>query len=529
MSIRNNRRTAGFVIQPRIAATLCAIVSALGLLSCGGGGNSDAPKSTPTPQPAPGPTASCPTNASQAAAQQQFSQRPAEAPIAQLIVKLRSPASTASNLRATAANRLRAAVIQRVVSRWQAATTQHQDLAAQARRILSDGAIVVALQQPLSSSDASELARYFSSDPDIEYAEIDQRVFAQRIPNDTDYPQQWNLSNPNGGINLPAAWDFTTGAANIVVAVLDTGYRPHADLTGNLLPGYDFITDIASANDNDGRDPDASDPGDWLTQQELSTPGSPLRGCDDAPADSSWHGTHVAGIIGAAGNNGMGIAGASWTGKILPVRVLGKCGGTSSDVAEGMRWAAGMQIDGVPLNPNPAKVINLSLLGGTGACSRTFQQAIHDVTSLGVSVVVAAGNSNKVVTNANPANCAGVISVAANDQSGQKAWFSNYGAAVTISAPGSRILSTYNTGTTIPGSDSYHELSGTSMAAPHVAGVIALMLAVNPNLTPPEILQKLQQTARPFPAKANAPSCPVLPYGAGIVDASAAVQAALAH
>jgi serine protease len=231
------------------------------------------------------------------------------------------------------------------------------------------------------------------------------------------------------------------------------------------------------------------------------------------------------GVIGANANNGIGVAGVSWLGRILPVRVLGKCGGKTSDIADAMRWAAGIPVAGVATNPNPAKVINLSL-GGVGACSATFQQAIDDVNAKGVTVVVAAGNDGLSTAFDQPANCRGVISVGATDATGRRASFSNFGSDVALSAPGVSILSTANGGTTTPGADTYGTASGTSLATPQVSGIVGLMLSMNGNLTPAQIQQKLQGGARAAMLPAST-SCTALPAGAGIADAGAAVMAAI--
>lgn len=182
------------------------------------------------------------------------------------------------------------------------------------------------------------------------------------VPNDPQYTNQWHYKGTYG-IDAPAAWDIITGSTDIVVAVIDTGICNHADLAGRYLPGYDFVSDVLVANDGGGRDGDASDPGDWITAAEDGS--GYFAGC--GASDSSWHGTHVAGTIGAASNNNFGVAGINWVSKILPVRVLGKCGGNTSDIIDGMRWAAGLTVAGVPANPYPAKVLNMSL-GGSGAC-----------------------------------------------------------------------------------------------------------------------------------------------------------------
>jgi serine protease len=215
--------------------------------------------------------------------------------------------------------------------------------------------------------------------------------------------------------------------------------------------------------------------------------------------------------------------------------VLGKCGGTSSDIADAIVWASGGTVRGVPANPNPAKVINLSL-GGSGSCSQTYRRAINSAVNRGTTVVVSAGNSNANASGFQPANCAGVITVAATDRDGNRAFYSNFGATVEVSAPGGEVrletdppgtrstpqngvLSTLNNGTTTPGSPIYFTYMGTSMAAPHVSGLVALMLSRNPSLTPAQVLAALQSHARPIPGTCTG-GC-----GAGLVDAAATVAA----
>ena len=156
---------------------------------------------------------------------------------------------------------------------------------------------------------------------------------------------------------------------DIVIAVVDSGVDgSHPDLSGAVLPGYDFIRDTAMANDGNARDSDARDPGDWSSFGECGF-FSPSR-------SSSWHGTHVAGSIAAVTNNRSGVAGVAVGAKVLPVRVLGQCGGYTTDIADGILWAAGASVSGVPANPTPAKVLNLSL-GGAGACDTTSQNAVN--------------------------------------------------------------------------------------------------------------------------------------------------------
>jgi serine protease len=400
----------------------------------------------------------------------------------------------------------------------QARAGQQLGATMRALRATATGADVLQLSRTMSLDEAQALAAELKArDPDVDYAEPDRIMLPLAVPNDPMYSQQWDFYEAKAGLNLPAAWDKSTGAG-INVAVIDTGYRPHADLAGQILPGYDFINSAAIAGDGNGRDSDASDNGDNTYAGQCGT-GMPVQ--DQA---SSWHGTHVAGTIAARTNNGIGVAGVAYGARIVPARVLGKCGGYTSDIADAMVWASGGTVTGVPANANKARVLNLSL-GGSGACDATTQSAINSARSRGAVVVVAAGNSNINAANASPANCAGVIAVAAVGRSGGKASYSNYGANVDIAAPGgdsgAGILSTMNAGTSTPAGDTYAYYMGTSMATPHVAGVAALMLAKNPNLTPDEVEAKLKATARAFPAACS--GC-----GAGIVDAAAAVNAVTA-
>ena len=380
------------------------------------------------------------------------------------------------------------------------------------------GSQVLKVDRRLSLAEADALARDIAAnDPNVEYAEPDRIMRRTLTPNDTRYNEQWHYFEAAGGINAPAAWDKSTGAG-VVVAVIDTGYRPHADLAANLLPGYDFISDTFVSNDGNGRDSDARDPGDWINAGECGA-GDPA-----AFEASSWHGTHVAGTIAAVTNNGSGVAGIAFNAKVVPARVLGKCGGYTSDIADAIVWTSGGTVSGVPANANPAKVLSISL-GGSGSCDSTTQGAITSARSRGASVVVAAGNSNANASNFSPANCTGVVTVAAVGRNGGKASYSNFGATVEVAAPGgsggvNSVLSTLNAGTTTPGADSYALYNGTSMATPHVSGVVALMLSVKSTLTPDQVTQILQSTARAFPATCS--QC-----GSGIVNANAAVDAAI--
>jgi subtilisin family serine protease len=437
--------------------------------------------------------------------------------------------------------------------RGPAAAVKHQAASAEKMHVLSaragidltrirtmgNGAQVLQLPEMTRIDDVRQAAARIAADAEVEYAEPDYRRFPLRPPPaDPRYLQQWYLSESAGGINAPQAWDITVGSPSVVVAVLDTGILPHADLSGRLLQGYDFVSldfrssgapgEALTANDGDGRDPDSSDPGTWISSTEAGL--FPFEQCPNRE-DSSWHGTHVAGIIAANANNNIGIAGVDWNAKILPVRALGKCGGYTSDIADGARWAVGLGVPGVPDNGSPAQVLNFSL-GGSGACSRVEQEAIDEIIAgnRARAFVVAAGNEAGDSNSSSPANCNGVISVAATNRRGELASYSNFGPKVTLSAPGGEsndgILSLNNTGATtpvLPGGDTYAEIFGTSSAAPQVSGVISLMLSVNPNLGNPQIVDILKSTARGF---FDGGLCPVRGCGAGIVDAFAAVAAA---
>jgi serine protease len=425
-----------------------------------------------------------------------------------LIVKYRSTLNISAQ--SASVSTQRAQVMQAVGARM--------GLTMQPLRQTALGSQVLKLDRKVSPADAAALiADLKAADPNVEYAEPDRMMHALLTPNDSRYGEQWDLFEATGGMRVPGAWDQGNGSG-VVVAVIDTGYRPHADLAGNLVAGYDFITDTTIANDGNGRDSDASDPGDWTNANECESgwPGS----------NSSWHGTHVAGTIAALTNNGSGVAGIAYGAKVQPLRVLGRCGGYTSDIADAIIWASGGSVSGVPANATPARVINMSL-GGGGACDTTTQNAINSARSRGTVVVVAAGNENQNASNSNPANCQGVIAVAATGRYGARASYSNYGNVVTLAAPGgdmnsgaaNGILSTLNAGTRGPGADSYAFYQGTSMATPHVAGVAALVIAKNPTLTPDQVKNTLTSTVRAFPGTCS--GC-----GAGLVDASAAVAAA---
>ncbi|KZY96491.1 hypothetical protein A3746_10460 [Oleibacter sp. HI0075] len=343
----------------------------------------------------------------------------------------------------------------------------------------------------------------------IEAVEPDIQVQASLVPNDPYFSQQWGLFSAAAGINAQDAWDITQGAG-AVIAVADTGYVPHPDLNDNLLPGYDMISSSSSARDGNGRDDNAIDEGDYTTFWTCGY-----------SSNSSWHGSHVAGIANASADDGIGITGVAPEAKHVPVRVLGTCGGSLSDIADGVQWAAGLPVAGLPANSNPADVINMSL-GGAGSCPGFMQDAINAATAAGAVVIVAAGNENTDASGSVPANCNNVITVASVGVDGSRASYSNYGNVVDIAAPGGGngdgILSTIDSGSQGRAGAAYAKYQGTSMAAPQVAGVVALLRSANPSLTPQDIEDVLKDTARPFIG--NCDGC-----GTGLVDAHAALLA----
>lgn len=364
------------------------------------------------------------------------------------------------------------------------------------------GAKVIQLGQKIPIGEMQTIANEIQRQESVEYAEPDLIMYPFFTPNDPRYSEQWHYYQQPGGINLPAAWDITQGA-NVNVAVIDSGYQPHSDLNQNLLPGYDMISDPVVAKDGDGRDSDPTDEGDYEPS------------CNDYI--STWHGTHVAGTIAAVTDNASGVAGIAYQAKIVPVRAIGRCGGYLSDIMDGLAWAAGAEVPNVPINPNPAQVINLSLGGSSTDCPDTALTAIEAARQLGATVVVAAGNDGENSASFAPANCPGVITVAATDENGDLASFSNFGSVVDLSAPGVNILSTYNDGVIDPGNESYRLMFGTSMAAPHVSGVAALLYSLKPDITPDEVAQILTQSTQAFPNGCS--GC-----GSGILDASAALE-----
>lgn len=418
---------------------------------------------------------------------------------------------------------------------------------------LSNGAAVLAVTATSFQANAAQISASLATDPNVEYAEPDARRYPLAVPNDPGYSSpgiparnaaaaayfQWHLYEPAGGINIERAWDITQGSSSITVGILDSGWLPHAEILQPSFDTYDFVSAdtlsngasaFATANDENGRDLDARDPGDWVAADELKN--EPFVNCrpqDGSPSSVSlWHGLHIAGIIGARANNAKGIAGINWNASLLPVRVLGKCGGYLSDIMDGAKWAAGIPIPNTPINNKPAKLLNLSL-GTKGPCTNTEQDAINAITATDVrAIVVAAGNDKLDVSQFVPANCNGVIAVGAvNRNGGFPFTYANFGHGIAISAPGGEnfdgILSLSNNGQTnpagSPAGDAFVALFGTSPAAAIVSGVISLMLADDPSLTRDQIRAILESSARNFPdTTCNREKC-----GAGIVDAGTAL------
>lgn len=356
-------------------------------------------------------------------------------------------------------------------------------------------------------------AAHFVRFPGVISVEEDRRVRPAALP-DPLYSRQWSLHDPRAGIDAEVAWTYTRGEG-AVIAVLDTGTTTHPELDGQLLAGYDFVSDAARARDGDARDPDPKDEGDW------EEPGDCGR---RAGARSSWHGTHVMALAAARRGNRMGIVGVAPEAKLLPVRVLAHCGGYLSDVIDAIAWASGGTVDGVPPVARRADVINLSL-GVDGACGEALGDAVASARARGAVIVVAAGNEGVAASAIAPGNCPGVVNVGALDRWGQQAWYSNHGGAVTLSAPGGSLrgwrtddmVSAVDQGARVPWRSVFGYLAGTSMAAPLVSGVVALMRSADPSLSVDDIHRQLIDNARPA-------RCP-RPCGAGMLDAGATLDA----
>ena len=509
---------------------------------------------------------------------------PEQARVDKLIIKLRTGKS---QVQASAMSTARAQVL-----------SQSAGTGMNALRVTAGGSHLMQLDHPMTVAEARVVSARLSQNPDVEYAEPNIRFRKLAVPNEPRYTQwQWNLFAPTttytgaissggtlaspavGGSNLPAGWDLTTGSTDVKVAVIDTGIVNHNDLNGvansatyvpagRFLAGYDFISADSGtpdvpvnfvANDGNGRDADPSDPGDWLTAAEKVTYKDT---CDDGVAganDSSWHGTHMAGIAAATANNAFGIAGIGWNVRIVPIRALGKCGGDLFDIEAAIRWAAGLPVPGVPANANPAQVISLSL-GGGDTCGPTMQTAVDAAIAAGAVVVAATGNAG-ALSLISPANCNGVVAVTAHTINGENADYANIASTVPkaemLSAPGGGppaglgssgptnnedwdgfyIRSSVLFGSTTPTSSgaggatgsAYAGFTGTSPATPHVAGVAALIKSLAPDATPAQIRSFLisGSSVRPFPAGSVCAAGGTFAgqCGTGLLDAEKALTA----
>ncbi len=425
----------------------------------------------------------------------------------------------------------------------------------------------LAFASRLAGDEAERIAARLRLRPDVAWVEPDTRepLAQASAPSDPLFAQQWWL-HPNAGTNgnaladrrrgapgFQSAWASgfagSLGSASAIVAVLDTGTTPHPELAGRFLPGFDFVSEAVYANDGNGRDADPSDPGDWVSSTDLAD--AAFSGC--TLLDSSWHGTIIAGLIAATTDNGQGGAGINRNGGILPVRVAGKCGAALSDIVDGMRWAAGLPVAGVPANANPARIVNISF-GGTNTCGSAYQSAIDELRARGVVVVAAAGNAfSSAVTR--PASCGGTVGVAALNRDGFKTHYSNFGAALTATgiatlggddadgrwgallADGG-LLGANNDGRRGPGNAGYAGLYGTSFSTPMVSGALSLMLSVNPALTWDQLVAGLRAGARPHVSSPRIGACAdsnpgrcictTATCGAGILDAEQALRYAAA-
>ena len=430
---------------------------------------------------------------------------------------------------------------------------------------------VVRLRAPVPSRDLDALLGALRADPAVAAVEVDAVARRALNPNDELFNDTreilWNLKGTSGprqgGVNLPTAWNRSRGAG-VTVAVLDTGITSHADLDANVLAGgYDFVSSdpdgaFLVANDGDGRDADPTDPGDWISAADAALP--TFSGC--AQGSSSWHGTAMAGVIAAVGDNGVGLPGVAYEAKVLPVRVLGKCKGYISDIADAIRWAAGAPPAGgvtwpslgIPVNATPARVINLSL-SGLGTCTPALQSAIDAARAVGAVVVASTGNDGLAPaigapTIGAPASCGGVIAVTAHTLEADRMTIANWGPGTDLSAPGGgtcsqllgclphgttdaagtiwrQLWSTLNVGTTAPVASASLVFgpAGTSVSAAHVSGVAALLVSAMPSLNPAGVESILKESARTFPDNTFCWTFEIgtLNCGAGLLDATGAM------
>jgi len=363
---------------------------------------------------------------------------------------------------------------------------------------LSNNSAVYQAPESLTDAELSTLVADLNSNENIEFAELDLVLHTNFVPNDSRYADQWHLQESVAGLQMESVWDTYTGEG-VVVAVIDSGIITHSDLHANILPGYDMISSSTHSFDGNGREANPLDEGDHNDMTE-----------------EVFHGTHIAGTIAAIANNGQGTTGIAFDAKVVPIRAVGAKGGFLSDIADSIIWAAGGSVPGTNLNANPAQVINLSI-GGKGSCGQTIQSAINTAVALGSTVVVSAGNDQTDVSEVVPASCQNVITVGAVNRYGAKAYYSNYGPGISLSAAGGETISVYGDGILSSwrdGASAYYE--GTSMAAPQVAAVAALLYQAKPSITPAEVAEVLTSTTKPFSGTCH--QC-----GHGIIDPAAAL------
>ena len=377
------------------------------------------------------------------------------------------------------------------------------------------------LERHSANSELRAMAHTLSAQSEIEYASVEYRRYPLLEPLDPLYQGNLRLGDQSYlyegdySLHAPGAWDLTTGSSDSVIAIVDTGVLPdHPDIQSRSVTGlgYDFVSadnpnDYSSANDGDGRDPNPMDPGD------------PCNG-----SSSSWHGTSVSSAAAANSNNSEGIAGIDWNARLLHARALGICGGTDADIIDAIRWSAGLPVVGIPDNPNPANVVNLSL-GGATECTRAWQDVIDELTALNIIFVMAAGNEARNALRTSPANCANVITVGSSTPDGDvDEGFSNFGIKVTTATGGRNILVASNRGfdAADPEGDFYRNETGTSFSAAMVSGAISLMHSLNPDLGPEEVRAILQESSTPYAPDTN---CDLIYCGGGIMNLSRALAA----
>lgn len=384
-------------------------------------------------------------------------------------------------------------------------------------RMITSTIGVVDFAEPVTFAQAQPIAAALQARSDVLAVEPNRRVYPTAlIPNDPHFGLQWHMWNGGGpgdySTRAADIWDVTKGSSTVVVGVIDSGSTDHPDLAGSTVPGFDFIANATAARDGDRWDANPADEGDW---------------CPEEGDPSSWHGTHVAGTINAVQDNAIGVTGLAPGVKVQHLRALGECFGTSADILSAVTWGSGGDLSAERstypgqdpgMNPTPASVLNLSI-GADGTCGAISQQVFDGARARGTTVVVSAGNDTRSASLSWPGNCQRVISVASSTRSGALSRFSNFGTApgqITLTAPGSDILSTDNFGTTGPGSPSFAWASGTSMAAPHVAAAAALLYSMGVT-RPSDVEAALRESVMPFSPSAP---CDVVRCGAGLLDVS---------